>query len=107
MVRKLVILFSKPSVVKHFLINFENRTKLEAKSKKFVFVGYDINESSYRLLDFENHKIIRSRDAIFNEKVLYKDLLQQHEKKECDYVEIDDTPKDNFPTIPHVLQQQQ
>ena len=26
-------------------------------------------------IDFENHKIIRSMDVIFNEKVLYKDLL--------------------------------
>ena len=56
-------------------IDSENRTKLEAKSKKCVFVGYEINEFGYRLWNFENHKIIRSRDVIFNEKVLYKDLL--------------------------------
>ena len=55
---------------------------------------------------FENHKIIRSRDVIFNEKVLYKDLLQQHKKKEDDYVVLDDTPKVNVPTIPHDVQQQ-
>ena len=55
-------------------IDYENRTKLEAKSKKCVFVGYGINEFGYRLWDFENHKII-SRDVIFNEKVFYKDLL--------------------------------
>ncbi|WP_156113317.1 hypothetical protein, partial [[Clostridium] innocuum] len=64
------------------LIDSENRTKLEAKSKKCVFVGYGIDEFGYRLWDFENHKIVRSRDVIFNEKVLYKDLLLQHEKKE-------------------------
>ncbi|MDF3681094.1 hypothetical protein P3S38_29395, partial [Enterobacter hormaechei] len=57
-------------------IDSENRTKLEAKSKKCVFVGYSIDEFGYRIWDFENHKILRSRDVIFNEKVLYKDLLQ-------------------------------
>ena len=56
-------------------IDSENRIKLEAKSKKCVFVEYGINEFGYRLWDFENHKIIRSKDVIFNEKVLYKDLL--------------------------------
>ena len=56
-------------------IDSKNRTKLEAKSKKYVFVGYGINEFGYRLWYFENHKIVRSKDVIFNEKVLYKDLL--------------------------------
>ena len=62
-------------------IDSENRTKLEVKSKKCVFFGYGINEFSYRHWDFENHKIVRSKDVIFNEKVLYKDFLQQLEKK--------------------------
>ena len=57
-------------------IDFENRTKLEAKSKKCVFFGYDINEFVYRLWDFVNNKIVRRRDVRFNEKVLYKDLLR-------------------------------
>ena len=55
-------------------IDSKNRTKLEAKSKKCIFVGYGIDEFLYRLWDFENLKII-SRDVIFNEKVLYKYLL--------------------------------
>ena len=36
-------------------IDSENRTKMEDKSKKYVFVGYGINEFGYRLWDFENH----------------------------------------------------
>ena len=36
-------------------IDSENRTKLEAKSKKCIFVGYGFNEFGYRLWDFENH----------------------------------------------------
>ena len=50
-------------------------------------------------------KIVGIRDVIFNEKVLYKDLLRQHEKKEDDYIVVDDTPKDNVLAIPHDMQQ--
>jgi hypothetical protein len=57
-------------------IDKENKTKLEEKSKKCTFIGYSVNDFGYHLLDYENHKIIRSRDFIFNEKVIYKDLLQ-------------------------------
>ena len=67
-------------------VDSKNRTKMKAKSKKCIFVRYGILEFGYRLWDFKNYKIVRSRDVIFNEKVLYKDLLQQHEKKEDDYV---------------------
>ena len=33
----------------------------------------------YRLWDVDNHKIIRSRDVVFNEKSMYKDRLQKVE----------------------------
>jgi len=56
-------------------INKENRTKNEEKSKKCTFIGYGVNYFGYRLYDYENHKIIRSIDVIFNEKVLYKNQL--------------------------------
>ena len=53
-----------------------DRTKIEAKSKKCTFIGYRVDDSGYLLWDYENHKIIRSRDAVFNEKVMYTDQLQ-------------------------------
>ena len=56
-------------------INKENREKIEAKSKKFTIIGYGVNDSSYHLYDYENHKIIRRKDVICNEKVLYKDQM--------------------------------
>jgi hypothetical protein len=54
-------------------IDKENRTKIEAKSKKCSFIGYNVNNFGCRLWDYKNHKIIRSIDVIFNEKVMYKD----------------------------------
>ena len=58
-----------------FHIDKGNITKLEAKSRKCTFIGYGINDFGYRLYDYESHKIIRSRDVVFNEKVMYKDQL--------------------------------
>jgi hypothetical protein len=54
-------------------IDKENRTKIEEKSKKCTFIGYGVDDFGYRLWDYENQKIIRSRDVISNEKVIYKD----------------------------------
>ncbi|KAE8735455.1 hypothetical protein F3Y22_tig00000340pilonHSYRG00428 [Hibiscus syriacus] len=54
-------------------INSVERSKLDAKSNKCVFVGYGGDEFSYRFWDYENRKIIRSRDVIFNKNVMYKD----------------------------------
>ena len=54
-------------------ISDQVRDKLEAKSQKCTFIGYDIDEFGYRLWDEKNRKIIRSRDVIFNEEVMYKD----------------------------------
>ena len=54
-------------------IDSAERSKLDAKSNKCVFVGYGGDEFGYRFWDYENRKIIRSRDVIFNEIVMYKD----------------------------------
>jgi hypothetical protein len=56
-------------------VDKETRTKLEAKSKKYTFIGYGVNDFGYHLWDYENHKIIRIRDVVFNEKAMYKDQL--------------------------------
>ena len=37
-------------------IDKENRTKLEAKSKKCTFIGDNVNDFGYCLWDYENHK---------------------------------------------------
>ena len=76
-------------------INKENRTKLEEKSNKCTFIGYFVNDFGYWLYDYENNKIIRSRDAIFNEKVLYKDQMQEkkQEKENREYIMLDEITK--------------
>ena len=37
------------------------------------FIGYSDGKFGYRFWDEQNRKIIRSRNVIFNEQVMYKD----------------------------------
>ena len=70
----------------------DDRTKLEAKSKKCTFIGYGVDDFGYRLWDFENCKIIGSRDVVFNEKFMYKYLWQEkkEENKNTEYTVLDE-----------------
>ena len=45
-----------------------NRTKIDEKSKKCTFIGYGVNDFGYHLWDYENKKIIMSRDVVGNTK---------------------------------------
>ena len=66
-------------------IDKDDRTKLEAKSKKCTFIGYGVDDFGYHLWDYENHKIIRSIDVVFNEKVMYIDQLQGNKEENKKY----------------------
>jgi len=54
-----------------------------------------VNDFGYHFYDYEKHKIISSRDVIFNEKVLYKDQMQEkkQEKENREYRVLDDITK--------------
>ena len=63
----------------------------------------------YRLWDYENHKIIRSIDVVFNEKVMYKDQLQgkKEEKENTQYMLLDEIKENEAPKEPENQEQQQ
>ena len=90
-------------------IDKENQTKLEAKSKKCTFIGYGVDDFGYHLWDYENNKIIGSRDVVFNENVMYEDQLQGNkEKKEnTDYTGLDEIKENEVPKVPKNQEQQQ
>jgi transposase InsO family protein len=80
-------------------IDKENRKNLEAKSKKCTFIGYGVNDFGSCLWDYENNKIIRSRDVIFNEKFMYKDQLRgkKQEKEKQEYTVLDEITEKEIP----------
>ena len=47
--------------------------KLDAKSKICFFIGYGDEKFGYRFWNEQIRKIIKSRNVIFNEHVMYKD----------------------------------
>ena len=73
-------------------IDKESRTKLKAKSKKCTFIRYGVDDFGYRLWDYENHKIIRSRDIVFNEIVMYTYQFHgnKEENKNTEYTKLDE-----------------
>jgi hypothetical protein len=83
----------------HF--DLKNRTKIEEKSKKCTFIGYGVNDFGYHLWDYENQKIIRSGDVIFNGKFMDKDRLQgrKHEEEKPEYIVLDEITEKEIPKV--------
>ena len=46
----------------------EQRSKLDDKSQKYIFIGYDENSKGYKLYNPTTRKTIISRDIIFDEE---------------------------------------
>ncbi|KOM25686.1 hypothetical protein LR48_Vigan153s000800 [Vigna angularis] len=78
----------------YVMYNSQERTKLDPKSRKCIFLGYADNVKGYRLWDPTAHKIIVSRDVVFAEK------LQSEQKNvstpiDITSVQIEEKSKDN------------
>jgi hypothetical protein len=51
----------------------DQRSKLDSKSRKCIFIGYEKGVKGYRLWDPEAQKVIISRDVVFDEASMLKD----------------------------------
>jgi hypothetical protein len=93
-------------------IDKENRTKLEAKSKKCTFIGYGVNDFGYSLWDYENNKIIRSRDSYSMRRSCTKISCRERnrKKKNQNTQVLDEITEKEIPKVPknqNVQQQDQ
>ena len=75
----------------------ENRTKLDDKSMKCIFLGYVDEDFGYRLWDPVKDKIIRSRDVIFNESEMFKRTVGELEVKKV--IDRFEEQHENIPPI--------
>ena len=77
-------------------INSDACSKLDAKSKIYFFIGYGDEKFGYRFWDEQNRKIIKSRNVIFNEQVIYKDRsiavsdVIEIDQKKSEFVNLDE-----------------
>ena len=96
-------------------VELDRRSKLDPKSKRCIFIRHETIEYSYR---FENRKVLRHKNAVFNERKVYKDLLtersnledlrlapqstpeQQSSAANSEFVELDDVPVEKSQSIP-------
>ncbi|KAJ4789254.1 polyprotein [Rhynchospora pubera] len=79
----------KPSVshlrvfgcIAYTLVNAQNRKKLDAKSEKWVFLGYCIQSKGYRLYNHVTNKIIVSRNIMFDETASWSWSKEREEEE--------------------------
>ena len=77
-------------------IDSDARSKFDAKSKICFFIGYGDEKFGYRFWDEQNRKIIRSRNVIFNEQVMYKDRstvvsdVIEIDQKKFEFINLDE-----------------
>ncbi|KAG6470352.1 hypothetical protein ZIOFF_071420 [Zingiber officinale] len=74
------LMFGKKPNVKHMRV-FDSicyvhvpeskRSKLDAKARKCIFVGYDEREKGWKFLDPTSHRFVVSRDVVFDEVSWY------------------------------------
>ena len=52
----------------------DERSKLDAKTRQCIFIGYGLDEFGYRLYDSIKKKLVIIRDIIFMEKQTIEDI---------------------------------
>ncbi|CAJ2662759.1 unnamed protein product [Trifolium pratense] len=85
-------------------ISSEDRSKLDPKSKKCVFVGYSKGVKGFKLWDPVSKKMVLSRDVVFDEQFMLKqpevtESAGGSPNKEAIQVEIEPTPTNNIPQV--------
>ncbi|KAH9679836.1 hypothetical protein KPL71_026295 [Citrus sinensis] len=82
----------------YVMYNAQERTKLDPKSRRCIFLGYADGVKGYRLWDPTAHKIVISRDVIFVEDQLQmrdEDDSSVKEKSETIPVYVENNPEDS------------
>ncbi|RVW19193.1 Retrovirus-related Pol polyprotein from transposon TNT 1-94 [Vitis vinifera] len=76
-------------------------SKLDAKTRPCVFIGYGHDELGYRFYDPMQKKLVRSRDVVFMEDHTIQDIEKTNpmeSQHSGDLIDLDLAPLTNFPT---------
>ena len=58
--------------VSYVLIDSNSKDKLDPKARNCYVIGYGFDMYGYRFWDYQNKKVVRSRNVTFNENLFYK-----------------------------------
>ncbi|RVW62457.1 Retrovirus-related Pol polyprotein from transposon TNT 1-94 [Vitis vinifera] len=79
----------------------DERSKLDAKTRPCVFIGYGQDELGYRFYDPVQKKLVRSRDVVFMEDHTIQDIEKTNpmeSQHSGDLIDLDPVPLTNLPT---------
>ncbi|RVW34206.1 Retrovirus-related Pol polyprotein from transposon TNT 1-94 [Vitis vinifera] len=79
----------------------DERSKLDAKTRPCVFIGYGQDELGYRFYDPVQKKLVRSRDVVFMEDHTIQDIEKtkpMESQHSSDLIDLDPVPLANLPT---------
>ena len=79
----------------------DERSKLDAKTRQCVFLGYGQDEFGYRFYDPVEKKLVRSRDVVFMEDQTIQDILKTDTPvPQCSdgLIDLDPVPLTHVPT---------
>ncbi|RVW11901.1 Retrovirus-related Pol polyprotein from transposon TNT 1-94 [Vitis vinifera] len=79
----------------------DERSKLDAKTRPCVFIGYGLDELGYRFYDPVQKKLVRSRDVVFMEDHTIQDIEKTNpmeSQHSGDLIDLDPAPLTNLPT---------
>ncbi|KAL6314361.1 hypothetical protein AAG906_021191 [Vitis piasezkii] len=79
----------------------DERSKLDAKTRPCVFIGYGQDELGYRFYDPVQKKLVRSRDVVFMEDHTIQDIEKTNpmeSQHSSDLIDLDPVPLANLPT---------
>ena len=76
----------------------DERSKLDAKSRPCIFVGYGQDKFGYRLYDPVAKKLVRSRDVVFLENQTFDDVEKTDSHIHDDLTDFESIPISHLPT---------
>lgn len=68
----------------------EQILKLDDKATPYIFVGYGDEKFGYRLWNIEKQKVIKSKDIVFHEHEIVKDMDKNASALELTYEDVAD-----------------
>ena len=72
----------------------DERSKLDAKTRQCILLGYGLDEFGYKLFDPIAKKVVRSRDVVFVEDQTIEDIVKAKVQipQQQDMVDLDLVP---------------